>query len=257
MLINLRNALMAAKRWKNPYNTDGLIAMYDGEWNAGGGVHNPDETTTRWVNLGSLGEDFDATRDYGTFTAKAASFTRTISTRNTFAIPNYLMRDYMKGEWSVECVFMPTSQWFQDYAGVFGNHTPATKGLVFGQHEGSNIVFNLYGPLVYLYSASQSTFTAGVTYAVSQSASNTINTATTWRNGVQVSRSTGVNVMLNYAEDARTCIGAAFRTHIQDESGTNRSFDGLIHCVRVYNRPIDAQTVAANYAIDKARFGLP
>lgn len=28
-----------AKGWVNPYVTDGLIAMWDGEWNAGGGVH--------------------------------------------------------------------------------------------------------------------------------------------------------------------------------------------------------------------------
>ena len=26
------------KPWTNPYVTDGLVAMWDGEWNAGGGV---------------------------------------------------------------------------------------------------------------------------------------------------------------------------------------------------------------------------
>lgn len=34
--------------WKNPYVTDGLVAMWDGEWNAGGGVH--DANATEWVD---------------------------------------------------------------------------------------------------------------------------------------------------------------------------------------------------------------
>lgn len=35
--------------WQNPYITDGLIAMWDGEWNAGGGVH--DAAATTWKDL--------------------------------------------------------------------------------------------------------------------------------------------------------------------------------------------------------------
>ena len=27
--------------WDNPYVTDGLVAMWDGQWNAGGGIHSP------------------------------------------------------------------------------------------------------------------------------------------------------------------------------------------------------------------------
>ena len=35
--------------WQNPYVTDGLVAMWDGEWNAGGGVH--DAAATTWVDI--------------------------------------------------------------------------------------------------------------------------------------------------------------------------------------------------------------
>ena len=39
-LIAARAALTGGKKgWTNPYVTDGLVAMWDGEWNAGGGVH--------------------------------------------------------------------------------------------------------------------------------------------------------------------------------------------------------------------------
>ena len=35
--------------WKNPYVTDGLVAMWDGQWNAGGGIHSP--YATIWKDL--------------------------------------------------------------------------------------------------------------------------------------------------------------------------------------------------------------
>ena len=39
----------AKAAWTNPYVTDGLVAMWDGEWNAGGGVH--DASATTWKDL--------------------------------------------------------------------------------------------------------------------------------------------------------------------------------------------------------------
>ena len=36
-------------KWTNPYVTDGLVAMWDGEWNAGGGIHDANATT--WKDL--------------------------------------------------------------------------------------------------------------------------------------------------------------------------------------------------------------
>lgn len=35
--------------WHNPYIADGLVAMWDGEWNAAGGIH--DASATTWVDL--------------------------------------------------------------------------------------------------------------------------------------------------------------------------------------------------------------
>ena len=37
----------------NPYITDGLVAMYDGEWNAGLGKHNP--IVNVWIDLSGNG----------------------------------------------------------------------------------------------------------------------------------------------------------------------------------------------------------
>ena len=43
------SVLSQEEAFKNPYITDGLVAMWDGEWNAGFGVH--DEETEIWHDL--------------------------------------------------------------------------------------------------------------------------------------------------------------------------------------------------------------
>ena len=38
---------------------------------------------------------------------------------------------------------------------------------------------------------------------------------------------------------------------------SDRCFSGKFHCCRIYNRALTAAEIAANYAVDKARFNLP
>ena len=51
MLIGSRSgfAVKPKQKWQNPYITDGLVAMWDGQWNAGPGRH--DGNSTKWINL--------------------------------------------------------------------------------------------------------------------------------------------------------------------------------------------------------------
>lgn len=73
-----RNGIAAAKRgWVNPYITDGLVAMWDGEWNAGGGVH--DSSATTWIDLSGTGNanyPSSYTLDGNSFTFLASSSNR-------------------------------------------------------------------------------------------------------------------------------------------------------------------------------------
>lgn len=58
MIIGARTAAWAKSGgWVNPYVTDGLVAMWDGEWNAGGGVHNPNATV--WKNIAESNDVID------------------------------------------------------------------------------------------------------------------------------------------------------------------------------------------------------
>lgn len=55
MRRRMMTSIVGGAKWKNPYITDGLIAMWDGEWNAGGGVH--DSNATVWKDLSGNGFD--------------------------------------------------------------------------------------------------------------------------------------------------------------------------------------------------------
>lgn len=48
--------------WKFPYVTDGMVAMWDGEWNVGIGEH--DDSTTVWVDLSGNGNDLEVDNVY-------------------------------------------------------------------------------------------------------------------------------------------------------------------------------------------------
>lgn len=230
------------------YVQDGLIGMWDGEWNVGPGKH--DARSLVWRNLGSLGSSYDARREAGTFSKNGAEFFRSTDSRGVFMVPGYLMRDQMGGEWTVEVVFTPRSGWFENYSGVFGNHGE-TKGLVFGQYENGDITFVLYSPLIDHCRFRSSDFLAGSTYSMSQVASSSKGTMATFRNASQVASSAGVDPRLTFSKPW-TCIGAAM--YDPTWGSTDRPFDGFVHCVRVYDRPLSASEVQANCAVDLARF---
>lgn len=242
------------------YIKDGLVAMWDGIENSGFSQHLSD--TSVWKNLGSNGSLHDATRISSTrstaWTDNAAVFGYNDSTYQ-FIIPGKLMMNVMKGEWPYELVFTPNQKWLTgtQYSGIFGNHGGG-YGIVGGQKGGSQatIAFNLYYPNCILWQPSTSVFSSGTLTTVSQAASNTAKTAVTYKDGIQVASSSNVNVLLDHHGNdntGNTCIGAS------DNQGTpdnGRTFDGIIHCIRIYTRPLTAIEVQKNHEIDIKRFSL-
>lgn len=56
MLIADRNGMVVGSGgWQNPYVTDGLIGLWDGEWNVAGGQH--DDSATTWVDISGNNRD--------------------------------------------------------------------------------------------------------------------------------------------------------------------------------------------------------
>ena len=245
-----------AKVSAKSYVKNGLIGLWDGIENVGYGKHSGN--TLVWKNLGSLGSAYDATRltQAQAWTENGAIF-HYGSIDWVFEIPGYLMRDIMGSEWSYELVFTPGLEWMQNrsFSGIFGNHGSG-KGIVGGQVGASGpdkFSFSLYYPGVSLWDASISeNFSLHQIASVSMSASNSWHSATIYKDGASVAVADDVDVELTFDREG-TYIGSAFFGRNPGEGG--RVFDGTIHCVRVYNRPITASEVEKNHKIDVKRFG--
>lgn len=236
------------------YVQDGLIAMWDGIENIGFKKHS--SSTKIWKNLGSLGSNYDAIRvrdgdsdpAYGTgiFSEIGAEITRD-GTNTRFKVLTNDLQPKMAGEWSYEVVFTPRSGWKSNYSGLLGCH--GGNGIVGGQYENGQFSFNLYPPNRQLWLVNASTFSIGQLTSVSQSVSATTGIASTYKNGLLVN-SVSNNALVITEEGF--FIGSAFPGNYYG----NRNFDGVIHCIRIYNRPISQIEVAANHEIDIKRFNV-
>lgn len=227
-----------APTWTNPYVTDGLVAMWDGEWNAGGGVH--DASTNVWKDLvgncdwtlvnpsWSGSALLLGTQRYGYMdsTATAATFSQ-IATGGTMEIvltPNEIL-------------------WYSTL-------------IKSAADVGFN--FNTYNSIGFRSSRSPSTgydeLMQNSTWNVSVIYGNTVESVEFYRNAE--SRSLPyMNSIGGYAVNGGTIIGA--RSTSNTSYSLERFCDLNIHTLRLYSRALTAAEIADNYAIDKARFNQP
>ena len=235
-LINLRNALMAGKKWKNPYVTDGLVAMWDGEWNAGGGVHDPNATT--WVDLSGNGHDLllSGTASFGADHAELDAkgfFYKNTDVSSFFA------------QTGLTAQVVSTKIGEGDNRGLYSIGLDSRFLWMWNSFEqgGTNMTFSKF-----LYAIN-----VGTTYpniAIGAITSFTMTHVDGVANTfVNKTADRTVNVpFVSVSGTERIAIGV-----IQNYT----KFKGNIYCVRHYSRALTASEIAANYAIDKERFGLP
>ena len=232
MLVAHRNGMsVSVGGWQNPYVTDGLVAMWDGEWNAGGGVH--DATATTWMNL-VTGETVSLPSG---FTVGADC----ISVAN--ANQSLVVSDYSGADFTVEYVFaLADSNTGREclFESVAANSAWCYKAAASVQDiwPSNSYALNLFSR----------TGNVGVRKHI----------ASTWSNIYSSD-----NVGYDYLD------GAQLPTNQPFIRGTPASLNGFrvgrsgyttyqdINCIRIYNRALTAAEIAANHAIDKARFNLP
>lgn len=247
MLINLRNALMAGKRWKNPYVTDGLVAMWDGEWNAGPGVHDP--TATVWKEIvtgadceltGSLETDYTWAGDSfvklheskGRFIFDATSSCQTAFRNASFTVEATTSQPVDTANWQAQILnICQTSQLSTYSVGIFARW----------RRENNGTMGNLSGAK---YPSG-----SGVTLA---SADALATFSCSYNQGQFISYLDGEQKSTGSATPDSTIEGVHVRL-----GSVNYAFRGHYHNLRIYNRALTADEIARNYAIDKARFGLP
>ena len=251
----MRRRMMAsigAKTWVNPYITDGLIAMWDGEWNAGRGVH--DNNCIEWVNLADRN---DIAPDY----AINKQFENTRWTDNSFI-------------WSNEKV----------YDNAF-SHIPGYKGFTYDEVAGKTITCENVQRGIKFGRAGNWTC-ASMCPGAEILFDRSVNSIEFRYIGVRTSgvlstvANHELNIVMSYS--GRTTCGeqkGVFRINggnpittttnlwANHYSTTRRDFFPHVRCdvgngievfnLRIYNRALTDAEIAANYAIDKARFNLP
>ena len=219
-----------AAAWTNPYVTDGLVAMWDGEWNAGGGVH--DANATVWKDL--IGTQDMSLSQYGSFSddSLVCAGTGYAASRGT------LFADFIYAEAVVEYDSLE-------------------------RQNGNIVIWGEYSGMTY-YSASMDLFIYNDTL-IQTGGSNVFYTKNaddklfllqyTRPNSSDVfACANGVN-LTRYAktDNWATRYGIGFFGGRQ----SGYSYSGKIKRVAMYSRIPIASEIAANYAIDKARFNLP
>lgn len=235
-MIALKCAMFAGKKggWTNPYITDGLVAMWDGEWNAGGGVHGGKATV--WKDL--VG-DHDLTISGNQWSGNALLLTNktqssVYSTRLIVGVRTF--------EFVIGVDNPSTTSWSY----------PITLGRSPGDPEnrtvqmwarGVNTIQGRLGSqdgfsLPELNNNYPTTFVVQFTY--------------------------GTDGLVNVCR-----VNGTVRDQVQRREQAGGYYDGVnlvynpgyhncqrYHTIRVYSRALTSAEIAANYAVDKVRFNL-
>ena len=250
MLINLRNALMSGKHkpTAKDYVQTGLVAMWDGIENAGWGTH--DASATTWKDLSGGGRDLTV-RDI-------ALWGDTYLYCDGTAYSAYLTG--ATAYQSIECVYKTDSYM------IVRNNTSGTRTIFYAgrsarllntpelrtdqAHEN-----DIPRAGVELYSV-DSQIVLGIATANNGAVHQICGVYSDASAGVpnkgyfngQVSQNTTV---WNWGSSPNTCVG----DRQIDQLGW--PWNGKVFAIRLYSRALTAAEIAANYAIDKARFNLP
>lgn len=254
--IALRNGMMRPSApptppWSNPYVTDGLIAMWDGEWNAGGGVH--DNTITEWFDLtGNNHRMYAPSPSWGANYAYCDDNAGS-RFRETAAEAEWFRDVVSTGKYTVELVFTPATGGGGDAL----NYYIIGFGFLFSSfaYAATNTAVFLDLATSVLGGTAVNTRKVlainGMNYLASRCAqvSCDVSSGILAFNGTEAAISGTFNVTM---EKQGMALGA--RGNLDNYSASREMKH---YRFSVYNRPLTSAELAANYAIDKARFNLP
>ena len=213
--------------WKNPYITDGLIAMWDGEWNAGPGVH--DANAAVWKDL--VGGNQISVDGYGNW-----SDDNGFDFSSRIFLPNYVVQLFKNTvAWTYECAFLDDGK-----NGFFGAIYQVVN--TWRNNNGTMVVTGF--------------FWNNLAVTIIPNAKNSVSVSNTPSEGLYGMNKVYLNGSYDKQHDAdRASIsaGSAFiGGGYYGITGSARAYS-----YRFYSRALTADEIAANYAIDKARFNLP
>lgn len=251
MLINLRNALMAGKRTPTAkdYVQSGLAYLYDGIENAGWETH--DATQNGWVNL------VDGTMPF-VFSQSA----------DTYFGNDYLHRSDTSGMLLPDFPIIKANTTTELVLSVSADNTPSGNARFMGARALNRFEIDCYSSGVEKAPRMYWRRTGGTSYTTTYCRFKRTSAWGLWALVMSVD-SSGVMTIedtitgASWTSDTNT-VDLAFYADIPAVIGCwaqgNTAYSQMIcdiHRIARYNKVLTADEIAANYAIDKARFGLP
>ena len=242
-LLNMRNALMSGKRTPTAkdYVQDGLVAMWDGIENAGWGIH--DANATVWKDLI---RDIDAAYSIAS------------------EIPNWgtdCWRSVSSGDGRIFRTIYPDLAGYDGHTvEIVASKNTAARGVIIGSYAysdetggsaGKNFEWYTSSSFRAFYDAHPDMVTNANEFPIGvRSYFATVKDGNEYKvikgNGDVIGTGTG-NVQLRGTHCSLGC----------DNRTGYMCLNGDICAIRIYSRALTAAEIAAKYAIDKARFGLP
>ena len=231
--------------WKFPYVTDGMVAMWDAEWNAGIGVHEPSPQT--WLNLAGNGLDMISNGDpifYDNY-IQPTQQSEMWHTEITDLCDDILENATLTMEVVGECVVGKTSPKFCMFGGgalaqgfwvSAACPDPSRIGVNFrvgGTATGTYRTNNILGH----YSVVSDGATAIGRYMSSSG---------------MLERSTSVTSPITNYVSKRFAIGYRYNYYVDNPMVNGEK----IFSVRVYDRALTIEEILKNYEADAWRFGL-
>ncbi len=237
--VAMRNGMMRrGGGWTNPYVTDGLVAMWDGEWNAGGGMHDANATT--WKDLSGT---FDASKSGSP--SFGDNYT-VVSGDGYWIVPETIAPVVLSADLTAEVVFSTGSSTILNQCVLaFGPTSSASRilYLFFGQYP-QNKKSNFFWTYKGKQAAVRTTGSGALGFGIH---TTSIVVSSGVFNGYFDG---GLKTFGNAGGSTSSWSGIA-----QIGKGTN-ALDGHIYCVRMYSRPLTSTELDFNHAIDKARFNI-
>ena len=226
MLINFRNAMMSGKRTPTAkdYVQTGLVAMWDGIENAGWGVH--DASATTWKDLVGTNDmtlvGSPTWTDYGMLVDGSSKYTNMNATSGVVTMEVGVTIDGGASSRRYICVISPTSAIYERYIFLIQNKLWVSRN--------SKTI-----------TAESNLFDGTISVVYGSGDSNSVDKI--YKLGVE-SETTPINDYWSGATPGINRYGSYY-------------FTGTVRFIRLYSRALTASEIAANYAIDKARFNLP
>lgn len=250
--------MMGGKKWQNPFTTDGLIAMYDAEWNGGGGVHSSDFSKI----VDSSGNGMDAV-------LSSASTSLPTYTDKGFAFNGGVAYGFQSGD-ALKAAYARQTLTLEIVAKVTG-YTNTNRGLISIAPVSNNE--SSYNGNPYLRIYADGSYPEDGFYLANSSSYQTIfgqrfrrdlsiNTPyglsiTMTRTEVKayynsILKSTENRAMIRTTQPTGGWIGAKIGSSAIYQACTGAT----IYNIRIYGKILTADEIAANHQIDKIRFGL-